>query len=424
MLWRTLSYFPEVYKNQYKPLTALRKIQEKRLRYLVDFAYRNTHLYKEKFKKAGITPLDIQTITDITKIPLITKNEIKAAYPQKAVASGYTEQNCIVKTTSGTSGNVITLLIDFAAMDYMSAVAFRDHLAQGVRPWHKFYVLYHDPVQQKKASKNVLYRMNGVLGILPAEELVEVARAYQPDIMGGHPSTYVAMAQVMEEKGITDVNPWLVLVGGEIAYPSYREYIEKVFCCQTLNKYGAYEAHSIAWECNHRSMHIDADSVIVEFIKDGEPVAPGERGEIVVTNLWNKAMPFIRYKLDDVGIPSDETCACGRGLPVMKELEGRADDFIVLPSGNTVPPTRLIPPFFLTPHIEEFKVIQDTKTHINIQIVPRKGLTEREEKTLLQEIQKILKEPIDIDMEKVESIEQVGRGKFKAVMSKVKMDLA
>jgi phenylacetate-CoA ligase len=424
MLWRTLSLFPEVYKNQYKPLKELRKIQEKRLRFIVDFAYRNTRFYKEKFKETGITPSDIQTLTDITRIPVITKNEIKVAYPQKVVASGYSEHNCVKKTTSGTSGNVITLLIDYAAMDHLSAVAFRDHVAQGVRPWHKFFILYHDPAQQKKASKNVLYRMKGVLGILPAEELVEAARVYQPHIMGGHPSTYVSMAKVVEEKGITDVNPRLVLVGGEIAYPSYREYIEKIFCCKTLNKYGAYEAYSIAWECLHHSMHIDADSVIVEFLKDGEPAAPDERGEIVITNLWNKAMPFIRYKMDDIGILSDEVCTCGRGLPLMKELEGRADDFLVLPSGNVIPPTRLIPPFFLTPHIEEFTVIQDTKTHIHIQIVPRKGLTEMEEKTLLQQISAVLGEPLDIDMEKVDSIKRVGWGKFKAVMSRVKMDLA
>lgn len=108
----------------------------------------------------------------------------------------------------------------------------------------------------------------------------------------------------------------------------------------------------------------------------------------------------------------------------MKELEGRADDFLVLPSGNVIPPTRLIPPFFLTPHIEEFTVIQDTKTHIHIQIVPRKGLTEMEEKTLLQQISAVLGEPLDIDMEKVDSIKRVGWGKFKAVMSRVKMDLA
>jgi phenylacetate-CoA ligase len=170
-------------------------------------------------------------------------------------------------------------------------------------------------------------------------------------------------------------------------------------------------------------MHINADSVLVEFLKEGEPVAPKERGEIVITNLWNRAMPLIRYRMGDIGIPSEEYCECGRGLPLMKDLEGRADDFIVLPSGRAVPPTRLIPPFFLTPHVDQFKMIQETPSDIQIQIVPRGTLSEEEERALLNQIRDVFQEPVNIEIEKVEKIQQEGRGKFKAVISKVGMSL-
>lgn len=423
LVWKSLHTVMKIYRNQYKTSESLRRIQEKRIRFLVDFAYHNSPVYHRKLRDAGITPQDIMNVEDMQKIPLITKEEIKSVFPHGIVTPGFSQDNCTVKTTSGTSGSVITILYDREAQSHFSAISYRDHLAQGLRPWHKFFILYHDPAQLKKSSRTILQRVKGVSGTLPEEELVKEARDFQPDFMGGHPSAYVAMATVVKNRGIEDLNPQAVLLGGEVAYPSYRTYIEKVFRCRTLNKYGAYEAYSIAWECQHHEMHINADSVLVEFLKEGEPVAPGERGEIVITNLWNKAMPFIRYRMGDVGIPSEESCSCGRGLPLMKDLEGRADDFIVLPSGRAVPPTRLIPPFFLSPHVGEFKIIQERKSCIRIQLVPRGTLPEKEEKALLQELRNVFQEPVEIEVEKVERIRQKGRGKFKAVISKAGMSL-
>jgi phenylacetate-CoA ligase len=422
-MWKSFYTAMKVYKNQYVTPETLRRLQEKRIKFLVNFAYKNSPIYHQKLRDAGITPQDITRLEDIQKIPLIAKEEIRAVFPQGIVTPRVGQENYTVKTTSGTSGSVFTVLYNREAEAHFRAISYRDHLAQGLRPWHRFFVLYHDPAQLNSSSKNPFQRVRGVSGVLPEEELVELARGFQPDFMGGHPSAYVAMARVVKNKEIKDLNPQTILLGGEVAYPSYRTYIEKVFKCRTLNRYGAYETYSVAWECQNHNMHINADSVLVEFLKEGEPVAPGERGEIVVTNLWNKAMPLIRYRMGDIGIPSEESCECGRTLPLMKDLEGRADDFIVLPSGRAVPPTRLIPPFFLTPHVDQFKMIQDTPSDIKIHIVPRGTLSEEEERALLNQIRDVLQEPVNIEIERVEEIQQEGRGKFKAVISKVGMSL-
>lgn len=421
MLLRILSHMPALYKNQYKSPEKLKKFQEKRLRYMVNFAYRNTALYKEKFKKAHIIPSDIDTLDDITKIPLVTKEEIKAVYPQGIVTPGCTEENCAVEITSGASGSMLKVLYDPKSLDYLKAVSFRDVLAQGVRPWHTFCVRCSDLMEYEKISQNPFNREVGILEGAPEEEIIEQVKKLQPHILAGHPSSFVAMAHTMEKNGITDIHPLKILLGGEVAYPVYREYIEKVFQCPTFNKYGAYEMYSIAWECNHHNMHINADSVILEFLKDGEPVSSGERGEIVATNLWNKAMPFIRYKLDDIGIPSDCECVCGRKFPVLQDIEGRADDFIVLPSGKVIPPIQVTAAFFKTihNHIEQFRVIQDTKSHIYVYIVPQKGFTDTVEKSLLHRIRESLGPSINIDMEKVKHLEQTGRSKFRTIISKV-----
>jgi phenylacetate-CoA ligase len=421
-MWRVLYYFPKFFKNQYIKPENLKKFQEKRLRYMVNFAYRHVKVYKEKFKNASIIPSDITTLDDLHKIPIITKDEIKVNYPAGSVTPGYTEQNCIIEHTSGTTGNMLKILYDPISYSCLTAGTYRDHFAQGVRPWHKFCIMCRDPEEFEGATESLM-RTCGILEGRPEEELVEQLRIHNPDIIGAHPSLVASMAKVIEDKGIKDITPQFILVGGEVAHLPVRQYIEKVFSCPTLNKYGAYEAFSMAWECKHRNMHISADSVILEFLKDGEPVAPGERGEIVVTNLWNEAMPFIRYRLEDMGIPSDGTCECGRSFPLVEEIEGKFDDFIVLPSGKLVPSTRVIPFFFIVPKIGEFKMIQDKRTHVICRIVPLKGFTDAMEKALIQKIEAVLGESVGVDVEKVTHIDHTGTGKFKRVQRLFTADL-
>ncbi len=424
-MWRTAYYFPQAYRNLFMSQEELRTLQEKRLRYMVEFAYRNVRLYREKFEKAHVSPHDIRTLEDVKRIPLTTKEEMKNVFPEGVVAPGFNESNCRVRRTSGSTGSVFTILFDAEALARVTAVDRRDHVAMGVRPWRKFYLIFHDPAGIRVSSRKQLFpRVLRVSGLNTEEELVNLARTYKPYVMGGHPTAFVAMAKIMERKGIEDINPRIVLIGGEMAYPLQRRYIEKVFKCETFNRYGSYETFSIAWECRQKKLHMDTDAVIVEFLKDGEPASPGERGEIVVTNLWNKAMPFIRYRLNDIGIPSDEVCSCGVTLPLMKDFEGRADDFIVLPSGRVVPPTRLVPLFFTSPFVEQFKIIQNTRASITIKMIPKGNFTEKEEKNLMKMVQDVFDEPVDLTMEKVDHIEQTGVGKFKAVLSKVPLNLA
>lgn len=422
MLWRTLSYVPTHYKMQYTTPENLKKFQEKRLKYIVDFAYRNTQLYHEKFKKAGITPSEIETVDDLTKIPLTTKGDIKAVYPHGSVAPGFSEETCIVDTTSGSSGSLLKVLYDLKAADRLRAVSFRNLHAQGVRPWHKFCILCRDPVELEGYSKTP-FRVVGILEGRPEEELAATLEPQNPHVLGGHPSALAALAKVVDEKGIR-ISPRIILLGGELSLPWHRDYIEKVLKGETFIKYGAFEMNSIAWECSCHKMHIDADAVLLEFLKEGEPVSPGERGEIVATNLWNEAMPFIRYRLGDIGVPSGEMCECGRSLPLMRDLEGRADDFITLPSGELVPPTRVIAIFFTTPHIEQFQLVQTSTTHIKIEIIPRKEFTGDIEKVLLQRIRNALNESVDIEVEKVDNIKKTGSSKFRTIISKVAVDLA
>ncbi|MBU7037626.1 MAG: phenylacetate--CoA ligase family protein [Theionarchaea archaeon] len=412
-------------RNQYSSPESLRKWQEKRLKHMVEHAYTNTQFYHQKFREAGIRPEDIQELSDLQKIPVISKREVREQGAGSLVARGYNERNCEVHYTSGSSGTMLRILYDSENHQYETAVSYRYHLGQGVRPWHRYYLILHDERElQDSRKRKFLYQKLGVPGDLPDEQKITLAQQYNPHVIGGHLSSLISMGRIMEAQGISDVRPKILIVGGELSLPVHREYVERVFGGKTYDKYGAFEVKSIAWECQHRSMHIDADSVLVEFLKDGEPAAPGERGEVVVTNLWNMAMPFIRYRLGDIGVPSVKSCTCGRTLPVMEIIEGRLDDFIVLPSGTLIPPGAIVPLFLAVPQVDQFRVIQDRKDSVKVQIRPGREYTDIVEQELIQKLRETLGEPVHIDVERVESIEQTARGKSRAVMSNVNVDLS
>ena len=118
------------------------------------------------------------------------------------------------------------------------------------------------------------------------------------------------------------------------------------------------EFGTFAWECQeHNGYHMDIESLCVEFIKDGEKVSPEEKADIIVTGLFNFTMPLIRYKIGDSGSFSSDLCPCGRGLPLMKIVEGRTDDFLILPSGTLISPRNIN---FLenVKGISEYRIIQ------------------------------------------------------------------
>ena len=111
--------------------------------------------------------------------------------------------------------------------------------------------------------------------------------------------------------------PTCVITTSEVLTDYHRELIGNVFQCRVYNEYGCGETGTIAHECEFGSMHINAENVIVEIVRDGEVVNDGEVGDIVVTDLNNFAMPLIRYNLKDIGYIDSEPCPCGRGLPIL-----------------------------------------------------------------------------------------------------------
>ena len=159
---------------------------------------------------------------------------------------------------------------------------------------------------------------------------------FKPQVLDGYSSSLAMLAREVRKKGVSGINPRIIFGGAELVDPVSRKTIEEVFEAPFYDQYATIEFERMAWQCPERSgYHIDADSLIMEFLDaKGDEVSAGESGEIVCTSLFNYAMPLIRYKVGDFGVPSDEECPCGRMLPLLVGLRGGVIRFCFFQMGG------------------------------------------------------------------------------------------
>jgi phenylacetate-CoA ligase len=196
----------------------------------------------------------------------------------------------------------------------------------------------------------------------------------------------------------------VAFVTSECLYDHQRVEIEKTFGCRVANGYGGRDAGFIAHECPQGSLHITAEDLIVELVDaDGRVVPAGESGEIVITHLATRDFPFLRYRTGDVGVIDDRACACGRGLPVLREVKGRSTDFVVAMDGTVLHGLALIYVVRDLPGIRTFTIVQESLERTRVSIVPE-GAEERLRATIREGIQARLRRKVAVDVDLVESI--------------------
>jgi phenylacetate-CoA ligase len=167
-------------------------------------------------------------------------------------------------------------------------------------------------------------------------------------------------------------------------------------------------------------MHVTAEDIVVETIgADGKPVGKGTAGEIVITHLASRDFPWIRYRTGDMGILDSQTCACGRGLPLLKEIQGRSTDFVTAADGTVMHGLALIYVIRELPGIAAFKIIQESRTLTRVEIVPGAGFDQASKKAIVKGMRARLGEATEVVVEEVSDIPAEQSGKYRYVVSKV-----
>ncbi len=197
--------------------------------------------------------------------------------------------------------------------------------------------------------------------------------------------------------------------------------IEDSFQAKVFDKYGSREFSGIAFECEaHTGHHVNAESYIVEIVRDGRPARPGETGEVVVTDLNNTCVPIIRYALGDLATATEERCPCGRGLPLIGEIQGRMQAIIVGTNGCFLPGTFFAHLLKDYGHIlKQFQVVQERLGAIEFNVVKGPRFSETELDKLLALFRQHLGEEIEIDVRFVDHIALVRTGKHRHSVSKL-----
>jgi len=413
----------------------LREYQNKRLKKIIKHAYDYVPFYHKKLKRLGIKPSDIKAVSDLRKLPIVRKDEIKKNL-NEMIASQRDVNSLEKHWTSGSTGQPLFFYISKEEDDFRKAKHLRGNITCGQKPRDR-WVAVVPPF--RFASTTKLQRMLGIYAPVPISVLddsatqISVIEKVNPDVLDGYSSSLLLLAKEVEKRELKTINPRFLFGGAELTDNLSRGYIEKVFEAPFYDRYATIELERMAWQCPAKmEYHIDADTVILEFVDgDGEEVSPGARGEIICTSLFNYAMPFIRYAIGDMGIPSDEECSCGRTFPLMKVVEGRKDSIIVLPDGQMLSPrtfTIAMRMFKLYKHIAQFRIIQKKQDLFEIHIQKKNG--DINEETMETELVAHMKKMLNLDAFEitfktrfVENIPLDKSGKLMAVVSELKMNL-
>jgi len=424
---RVLAILEELENDQWLNGEELEEIQWGKLKKLLKQASTHVPYYRELFRRRGIDVRSISSMDDFRKIPYLTKNVIndnsRALITEDPLRKGYPS------STGGSTGTPLFFHCDWGAAPYRRANRLRQLRMAGVDIGARELIFwgFDQDISMKERIIRAVKSYFSNTRLISTFDMSESSmrkyasreRSFRPAFIVGYPSALVLFSDYCKKNSVHLHKPEAVITGGETLFPEQRELIEEVFAAPVFNSYGTREFADIAFECpEHRGLHIASDLHMIELIhRSGRPAEVGEPGEIVITDLMNMYMPFIRYRTGDVAVRSGSICSCGRGLPLLDRIEGRSFDSIRTPDGKSVGG------FFWTrlsravPGIRRFQVEQKALNWIDFRIVPGRGWKDQYIEVLREKIKDCCGGSMHINFLLVEDIPLTPSGKSKFIIS-------
>jgi len=418
--------------NQWLSPAALEELQLLRLRQLMTYSFEKVPYYRKLMLEHGLTPSSFQSLSDIRKLPVLTREEVRQNVTE-LLSSDFKRSQLIPGRTSGTTGSPLEFYWDERACLMKNVVDWRQKGLAGLKPGDRMAFLLGRVVVPIEQQQPPFWRHNYLLRHLffssfhlsarTAPHYLAKLEAFQPKSLEGYPSTLFILASfLLAEKRRLPLK--VVFSSSETLFPHQRETIEEAFQCKLFDFYGMAERVVFATECEtHNGKHLNVDFGLTEVLtQSGEPAAPGELGRIVATGFFNFGMPLIRYQTSDVTAIQPAPCSCGRTFPMMENVTTKAEDIITTKDGRYISSSILTHPFKPLHSIAESQIIQEDRDHITVKIVRRENFTPADEQFLLTELKKRLGEGIELRLEYVTEIPRTSAGKFRWVISKVPLE--
>jgi len=432
-----LDIINRVDEKQYLDPEQIELLQLASLKSLLKYAYDNSDFYNKKYSSVGLVPEDISSLSMITKIPVVTKEELRLNL-QSVVPTNIQKQRLKKMFTGGSTGKPLTVYHDRKFDEILSGLNYRTlnwwglgGIAAGLKIAHVWGLNDKNKhLHFERSNKIKLYFSNYVyfnafeMSNKKLGEWREYLVHYKPELMIGYTSALYEFSVFLNEIGEDRLRPKAIWSTSEPLFDFQKKVINNAFDCNIYSQYGINEVHHLAADCKKQiGMHINADYRLIEVVDDGfKEIKHGVMGNILVTDFINYAMPLIRYDTGDMSVLKQELCSCGSKLPLLDYVNGRVYDVFVLKDGTKIY-GHIFTTFFYK-YISKIKSFQVHQTNIDkavVNIVPADSGNMRELLIdLKQSFESYTKHQMKFEISVVDAIQKENSGKQRFVKSDVR----
>jgi len=425
---RTVPYWRALEESQWWSRAQLEEFQLIALRNLLRHASDTCPYFGETWQTAGLNPSVVRSLEDFRQFPTITREAIRA---HRLRMRSRLPIKLVTKGTGGSSGEPLQFDLCLDSNDRRTAQMYRGYGWAGGAPGSKQLLIWGShvgPVPAWKRWKSDLHHRFDRQRVLSCFEFTpqkmdahwESLRRYQPEVIVAYTNPLYEFARYLQSRNIQPKVGRSIIVGAEKLHDFQRSLIEDVFQVPIFETYGSREVMLIGAECEyHSGLHLSMENLLVEILDDdGQPTPNGQVGNVVITDLFNYGMPFIRYVNGDQAIASSESCPCGRGLALLKSVTGRRLDVLDTPDGRQIPGEffpHLIKDF---PAVRRFQVMQESPALITLKLVAEGGFTLLDRQQLLCNIRQVAGSEVEIDVQYVTDIPLTRAGKHNVVVKR------
>lgn len=401
------------------------ELQNERLRKLLKQAQNHSPYYRSVFKKYNLEITDAFDFTQLGRLPLLRRGDLQKHLDSILCDNAH---NPFLNSSGGSTGYPVNFYQDenYNLHSHITNLLYLSWM--GIRPGDRTAIFWGADREFKDLSRydRFMLKVNRVKQLNSfsmSEQLIEQflseINRFRPKYIYGYASSlHLAARYISQTKPLT-FKPVAVRSSAEMLYDFQREEIERAFQAKVYNLYGSREVNNIAAECPaHEGLHIFASGRIVEIVDDdGRPVLYGTVGNVAVTDLTNYAFPFIRYLTGDIAVKKATACSCGRGYPLLEEIQGRVSDMIVF-DGKYIHGEFFTHLFYGNPQITQFQLVQHDNRTLKLQVVSK----EKEPKLddILSAIRRKVGGAIKIDIKVTDYIPPAPSGKYRFTVSRLK----
>ncbi len=395
--------------------------QRQRLRAVVAHAARQVPFYRTLLGSGadpGSTPLE--------ELPIVDKARMRSGTPQ-FLSQGWEQMPHVVKATGGTTGDPWRYVLDKNAWAQMYAAALHFRARTDYRYGERMVVLGSPPSLvpgagswKSRLRSRLEQRLVSAAGV-EIDSRTSLARARRAGelraaLWYGYAGTLAAMAAAVIDSGVHVPGPRAILTTSETLQPSWRDQIEAAFGAPVFDEYGCNDGGVLAQSCRRGRFHVADNLSLVEVLDGDTPCPPGVEGEVVVTNLHARVLPFLRYRVGDRAVAGEGPCPCGQPGNTLARVFGRQGDRVQLPGGGELSAVAFGHVFKQTSSVRRWQVVQDHPRRLRVRLEVSSGFDCTQEELIRTYFSERCGQDVQVALTTSEPIERTLAGKHKVVI--------